>query len=75
MVPPSARNQTHKAFCLSFQMNKSREFLSVDRKFVFALQFTYEHIITMKEHNFSVAVRDIGRQVKCLLDLFALHLS
>ena len=75
MVPPRAHNQTQHAFCLSFQMYKRREFISVDRKFVFALQFTYEHIITMKEHNFSVAVRYIGRQVKCLLDLFVLRLS
>ena len=74
MVPPKTHNRTHQAFCLPFQMYKSRGFLSVDRKFVFALQFTYEHIITMKEHNFSVAVRNIGRQVKCLLDLFVLRL-
>ena len=75
MVPPRAHNQTQHAFCLSFQKYKRREFISVDRKFVFALQFTYEHIITMKEHNFSVAVRYIGRQVKCLLDLFVWRLS
>lgn len=61
--------------CLSFQMYKSREFISVYRKFLFCPTVYLWAYHNMKEHNFSVAVRYIGRQVKCLLDLFVLRLS